>query len=339
MIACKSAWAAVQLARDIQRSFLHHDWGTGVIDAAYHEFEEGRAAEDEEYVPPTARLDAAVYRGYWNGLRVRVGVHTGLSDIRHDEVTKGYDYYGGTSNMAARTESVANGGQVLLTRAAYKALSTAEREQLNVTAFGIVPLRGVPKPVEMFQLNAVPGRTFAALRLDRDIDEEYDDVASTTDGSTERSKSDASSRVAGHLAVVITMMFSPFPLQQRLKAIQPLLHRWNVRVPPKSAGMSQNDHCHIVVQKLAMKLNRVMDRKAQVLGGAHRDPGLGSYRGTLDGMWESTAGRVDGPRELPEIRRSMDFWNPPLQVVDMSTTSASITVEAQRPPQPAGVRR
>ncbi|KEG11169.1 receptor-type adenylate cyclase [Trypanosoma grayi] len=107
MIACKSAWAAVQLARDIQQMLLQYDWGSGAIDAAYHEFEEGRAAEDEEYVPPTARLDAAVvYQAYWSGLRVRVGVHTGLSDIRQDEVTKGYDYYGGASNTAARTESV-----------------------------------------------------------------------------------------------------------------------------------------------------------------------------------------------------------------------------------------
>ncbi|RNF09287.1 adenylate cyclase, partial [Trypanosoma conorhini] len=91
MIACKSVFAAVQLVRELQQVFLQHDWETGALDEAYHKFEEGRAEEDaEEYVPPTARLDAAVYRQYWNGLRVRVGVHTGLCDIRRDEVTKGY---------------------------------------------------------------------------------------------------------------------------------------------------------------------------------------------------------------------------------------------------------
>ncbi|RNF05858.1 receptor-type adenylate cyclase, partial [Trypanosoma conorhini] len=111
----------------------------------------------EEYVPPTARLDAAVYRQHWNGLRVRVGVHTGLCDIRRDEATKGYDYYGDTANMAARTGAVGNGGQALLTRAAYMSLSTNEREQLEVSALGAVALRGVPRPVEMCQLDAVPG--------------------------------------------------------------------------------------------------------------------------------------------------------------------------------------
>ncbi|KAF8284029.1 hypothetical protein TcBrA4_0058670 [Trypanosoma cruzi] len=78
MIACKSAFAAVQLVGELQQVFLQHDWGTSVIDDTYRIFEEGRAEEEGEYVPPTARLDAAVYRQYWNGLRVRVGVHTGL---------------------------------------------------------------------------------------------------------------------------------------------------------------------------------------------------------------------------------------------------------------------
>ncbi|RNF02102.1 receptor-type adenylate cyclase, partial [Trypanosoma conorhini] len=91
MIACKSVFAAVQLVRELQQVFVQHDWGTGALDEAYRKFEEGRAEEDAEgYVPPTARLDAAVYRQHWNGLRVRVGVHTGLCDIRRDEVTKGY---------------------------------------------------------------------------------------------------------------------------------------------------------------------------------------------------------------------------------------------------------
>ncbi|CCD14815.1 unnamed protein product [Trypanosoma congolense IL3000] len=168
MIACRSAYAAVQLAHDLQQVLLHFDWGTKTLEESYHEFEGRKAEEDAEYKPPTARLDPEVYRQLWNGLRVRVGIHTGLCDIRYDEVTKGYDYYGRAANMAARTESIANGGQVLLTHATYYSLSTAEREQANVTSLGPVSLGGVPVPVEMYQLNAVPGRTFAALRLDRD---------------------------------------------------------------------------------------------------------------------------------------------------------------------------
>ncbi|KEG11949.1 receptor-type adenylate cyclase [Trypanosoma grayi] len=287
MIASKSAWAAVQLVQDMQQTFLHHDWGTSAIDDAYHEFEEGRAAEDEEYVPPTARLDAAVYRGYWNGLRVRVGVHTGLSDIRHDEVTKGYDYYGGTSNMAARTESVANGGQVLLTRAAYKALSTAEREQLNVTAFGIVPLRGVPKPVEMFQLNAVPGRTFAALRLDREefLDMDEDGAESEVESSA---KGGAMSAHQSPIAALLTDFFMPLPESQRWKVLQTMCERWNVAVPSKKSG-SVKDACLEMVGRLAVKLTRVTERRAELLRG-EQDVGVGTFLGSIGGNGANRAG-------------------------------------------------
>ncbi|RNF04284.1 adenylate cyclase [Trypanosoma conorhini] len=207
MIACKSVFAAAQLVRELQQVFLQHDWGTGALDEAYRNFEEGRAEEDanEGYVPPTARLDAAVYRQHWNGLRVRVGVHTGLCDIRRDEVTKGYDYYGETANVAARTEGVGNGGRVLLTRAAYMALSTTEREQLKVTALGAVALRGVPKPVELYQLDAVPGRTFAPLRLDRlmpELDGDGEDATGSGDASASSCRSCLSQTAFAVLALL-----------------------------------------------------------------------------------------------------------------------------------------
>ncbi|CCD17481.1 unnamed protein product [Trypanosoma congolense IL3000] len=182
MIACRSPLAAVQLAGDLQRCFLHHDWGTTALDDSYHEFELQKA-EAGGYEPPTAHLDPCVYRELWNGLRVRIGIHTELCDIRLDEVTKGYDYYGCTSNIAARTEHVANGGQVLLTRAAYYSLSTAEREQVSVTSLGEATLRDVPDPVEIYQLEAVPGREFAALRLEHELDEGEQDISSSATDS------------------------------------------------------------------------------------------------------------------------------------------------------------
>ncbi|RHW71105.1 Adenylate and Guanylate cyclase catalytic domain containing protein [Trypanosoma brucei equiperdum] len=228
MIACKSPFAAAQLACDLQRCFLEHDWKTDVFDTSYREFERQRAEDDGDYVPPTGHLDPDVYSRLWNGLRVRAGIHTGLCDIRHDEVTKGYDYYGRTSNMAARTESIANGGQVLLTRSTYLSLSASEREQLNVTALGDVPLRGVPEPVEMYQLNAVPGRTFAALRLDCQIIDEDD-----TSGAC----SEASSVVVGlgdaaqQVVACVEALLGAFPTAQRKKLLMPFCNRWGVSAP------------------------------------------------------------------------------------------------------------
>ncbi|EKF27833.1 receptor-type adenylate cyclase, putative [Trypanosoma cruzi marinkellei] len=334
MIACKSVFAAVQLVRELQQVFLQHDWGTSVIDDAYHRFEEDHAEEDEEYVPPTARLDAAVYRQYWNGLRVRVGVHTGLCDIRHDEVTKGYDYYGGTSNMAARTESVGNGGQVLLTRAAYMALSTAEREQVEVTALGAVALRGVPKPVEMYQLDAVPGRTFAALRLDRDIPD-------LDDGSAFESSEDASiysarTGTAQAVVSVLTVTYGTLAARQRLRALMSLCDRWNVRLPRRPSVVQDEEYCRLVIDRLAVKISNVMEQKAQLgidqnMSFTLSVTGLGAH-GSASGTWGRSGEQFNASRfrEAASQSNSVELHTFTADEPHFLTDDSTVTVRARR---------
>ncbi|KAF8291181.1 hypothetical protein TcYC6_0122200 [Trypanosoma cruzi] len=186
----------------------------------------------------------------------------GCVNIRRDEVTKGYDYYGGTSNMAARTESVGNGGQVLLTRAAYMSLSTAEREQVEVTALGGVALRGVPVPVEMYQLDAVPGRTFAALRLDREMPD-LDD-GSDFESSEDVSMYSARTGTAQAVVSVLTVTYGTLAPRQRLKALMPLCERWNVRLPRRPSFLQDEEYCRLVIDRLAVKMSSVMERKGQL---------------------------------------------------------------------------
>ncbi|CCD11796.1 unnamed protein product [Trypanosoma congolense IL3000] len=258
MIACRSPHAAVNLVTDLQQRFLHHDWGTTAFDDSYREFEQQRAEEVEGYVPPTSRLDPDVYRRLWNGLRVRSGVHTGLCDIRHDEVTKGYDYYGQTANMAARTESIANGGQVLLTRATYYSLSTAEREHTDVTMVGTVPLRGVQEPVEMYQLNVVTGRKHGALCLGREVAAECEEGPGT-------SASDASSlhveltEGAQNIAISLESLLGAFPHAQRQKLLMSFCERWRIALPQGSSGSWSRTFCNDVTRLIAAKVGRVTD--------------------------------------------------------------------------------
>ncbi|CBH17551.1 receptor-type adenylate cyclase GRESAG [Trypanosoma brucei gambiense DAL972] len=262
MIACRSPFAAVQLVSELQRHFLSHKWETEVFDRFYHAFEEQRACDDKEYTPPTARLAPDVYGSLWNGLRVRVGVHTGLCDIRYDEVTKGYDYYGGTTNMAARTESVANGGQVLLTRATYLALSEDERKEIDVVPLGLVALRGAPQPVELYQLNAVPGRTFAALRLDREyyFDEGGDGTTITT---SDHSSSLADlSESAQMIASSLEALLSTFKVPQREKLLRPYCERWRVPLPNQANPVWDDVYCGDVIRRIAAKVGRVVDHSA-----------------------------------------------------------------------------
>nr|CCC96183.1 unnamed protein product [Trypanosoma congolense IL3000] len=260
MIACRSAFAAVELARDLQLTLVHHDWGTVAIDESYRKFEEERAVEDSDYAPPTARLDSAVYCKLWNGLRVRAGIHTGLCDIRHDEVTKGYDYYGRTPNLAARTESAANGGQVLVTGATYYSLSVAERARLDATPIGPVPLRGVPEPVEMYQLNAVSGRTFAALRLDRKVDL-INDESDATDGvySECGSTHGELSHSAQTIMMVLCALIGTFTAPQREKLLIPFCERWRVSLPRKTGTAWDENYSREVVRCIALKVGHVIN--------------------------------------------------------------------------------
>ncbi|RHW67462.1 Adenylate and Guanylate cyclase catalytic domain containing protein [Trypanosoma brucei equiperdum] len=261
MIASKHPSQAVQLAADVQLMFLHNDWGTDVFDNFYRELEETNAKEDNEYTSPTACLDPEVYSRLWSGLRVRIGIHTGLCDIRHDEVTKGYDYYGPATNMAARTESVANGGQVLITHATYMSLSESERQQFGVTALGPVALRGVPQPVQLYQLSAVPGRTFAALRLDREYF--FEDENETTNSTSENSSSRAELGESAQMIMTsLQMLLSTFKGPQREKLLTPYCERWRVPLPRKCTRVWDEEYCQEVMRRIAAKVGHVADHCA-----------------------------------------------------------------------------
>ncbi|CBZ25371.1 receptor-type adenylate cyclase b [Leishmania mexicana MHOM/GT/2001/U1103] len=266
MIACKSAHSAVSLACEIQTKLLRHDWGTAALDSAYREFELARVDTLDDYVPPTAQLSEEEYAALWCGLRVRVGIHTGLADIRYDEVTKGYDYYGDTSNMAARTEAVANGGQVIATEAAWWALSNDERAGIAHTAMGPQGLRGVPFAVEMFQLNAVSGRRHAALRTEIEAivpDETATETASSAAGALLSSVGTMNGPAAG-VAFVLVSCFAPYPVAQRVRELQPLLSKWGVGAPPRSCAVSEEDYCQGLVNRLAVRITTVLQARQQM---------------------------------------------------------------------------
>ncbi|CAG9572237.1 receptor-type_adenylate_cyclase_a [Leishmania major strain Friedlin] len=266
MIACRSAHSAVSLACEIQTKLLKHDWGTEALDSAYREFELARVDTLDDYVPPTARLSEEEYAALWRGLRVRVGIHTGLTDIRYDEVTKGYDYYGDTPNMAARTEAVANGGQVVATEATWWALSNDERAGTAHTAMGPQGLRGVPFAVEMFQLNAVPGRRHAALRTEIEAmlpEGTATETASSAAGALLSSVGTINGPAAG-IAFVLTSCFAPYPAAQRVRELQPLLSKWGVGAPPRSRLVSEEDYCQGLMNRLAVRIATVSQARQRM---------------------------------------------------------------------------
>ena len=187
MIACKEAGTAVALSVELQHVFFNYNWNdNGEIDKAYHDFEREKATETKTE-PPTADLPPDVYRLSWNGIRVRIGIHTGLGDIKHDAITKGYDYYGPVSNIAARTESSGHGGQVVVTKFTLEALLPEEVKRYTIIPLGPTVLRGVTDPVELFQVSNVPGRIFHEIEAQTTHDRVLE--CGGTDPSSEEDRS------------------------------------------------------------------------------------------------------------------------------------------------------
>eukprot|EP00667_Euglena_gracilis_P034718 EG_transcript_61338 len=108
MVTTSSALDALRFALDVQTTLYDYDWEWDGADDFYRET---TLAFTKAVQGPS---QGAEYSDLWNGLRVRVGIHYGLGEVTYDEVSKGYDYYGTVVNAAARIESIAHGGQVVV---------------------------------------------------------------------------------------------------------------------------------------------------------------------------------------------------------------------------------
>ncbi|KEG05329.1 putative receptor-type adenylate cyclase GRESAG 4 [Trypanosoma grayi] len=125
----------------------------------------------------------------------------------------------------------------------------------------------------MYQLNAVPGRTFAALRLDQGV-AELDDFENEGISLTSSSKSALSGGGESPLFRILTDLFAPLPLLQRWKVAQVIGERWKVPMPSKKRT-DKAEMCQEVVGVLAAKLGNVIARKSG-LSNAGRDGGIES---------------------------------------------------------------
>eukprot|EP00668_Euglena_longa_P037360 GGOE01048105.1.p1 GENE.GGOE01048105.1~~GGOE01048105.1.p1 ORF type:complete len:821 (-),score=222.74 GGOE01048105.1:1479-3941(-) len=153
MCAVHTPQQAVGLALAIQTTLHHHDWGTEDIDLLY--------AGD---VAPQNSASC------WNGLRVRVGIHYGLGDIRFDAVSQGYDYYGTVVNTAARIESACHGGQIGVSQEVFDALGGSLPGSVW-TDLGPHELRGLSEPIRLYQIlpdGPYAMRTFPPLRVEKE---------------------------------------------------------------------------------------------------------------------------------------------------------------------------
>ena len=77
----------------------------------------------------------------WRGLRVRMGCHVGEVDREYVPITGRVDYFGPPVNMAARVESLAHGGEILVSEACYEALRNIYPE--SMTCLGVFMFKSI----------------------------------------------------------------------------------------------------------------------------------------------------------------------------------------------------
>ena len=283
MVAFKSADDAVLMSYELQHAFFECAEFSPAIDSAYLSFDrerlldgeaQGVPADDIRFVNLTANLPTEAYAMLWSGLRVRVGIHTAFGDIKRDEVTDAYDYYGTVTNTAARVESVCHGGQVCLTDGTLKALSTLTIETFEGDApspspegpsralrLGPVELRGLADHVLMYQLECVTGRAFPPLRLEEAVDVFDDDESSPRDAEMAETESMSKSVVlpslghgskeraaamlpddlhTAHVMLAVSALFSAVPSNRRAREMKRFLDIWRIRIDRRAIDKAQH---------------------------------------------------------------------------------------------------
>src|SRR5262249_14714910 len=86
-------------------------------------------------------------------MQIRIGLNSGEVVVRaiSSDLHLEYTAVGETTHLAARMEQLATPGTILLAR---NTLRLAE-EQIDVRSLGPVPIRGLPQPVEVYELLGV----------------------------------------------------------------------------------------------------------------------------------------------------------------------------------------
>ena len=110
---------------------------------------------------PAAALKAALaiqhavqessWPGAGAGVRLRVGLHSGRPTLTET------GYIGLAVHATARVCFAAHGGQILVTSAVRSGLADEDADGISLKRLGNWRFRGLPKPIELFQVDAVRG--------------------------------------------------------------------------------------------------------------------------------------------------------------------------------------
>ena len=166
MVVSNQPNACLEFALEVQQKLNDNNWQTRAFEDLYGAQAHKQASASTTPKEAPLEVDADI----WNGLRVRMGINYGCAEIRLDETTKGYDYYGPVVNEAARIEAAAHGGQIVVSWDFLAAASSGPKGLYALTQLGVHKLRGVEHAIHLVQVLPIKlqYRAFAPLNLEND---------------------------------------------------------------------------------------------------------------------------------------------------------------------------
>jgi class 3 adenylate cyclase len=139
MCAFADPFVAVKWCLDAQEKLLEAKWPEKI-------YEHPKSA-----VVVSKKTGGTLYKG----LRVRMGVHVGKPSNEEDPVTGRMDYFGPMVNRAARVESVAHGGQIVMSNDVYDRVIVqlqSTKQIPEVIDLGTFELKGLQDPTHILQV-------------------------------------------------------------------------------------------------------------------------------------------------------------------------------------------
>jgi len=130
----------------------------------------------------------------FNGIRIRMGIHTGAVTCRRNPITGRMDYFGQVVNRTARVSDSAHGGQIVCTQEVLDVLAAAQKsgefkKDVVIDELGAFPYKGISELVKVFQITSkelVERNPFPALR----VEEPEEDKKDKKDDKSEEKKSE-----------------------------------------------------------------------------------------------------------------------------------------------------
>lgn len=142
MVTFFSALDAILWCMEVQLTLVEQNWPAELLALS------GACKED---------VDGKVI---FNGIRIRMGIHTGQPNARRNPITGRMDYFGPVVNCSARVSDAGHGGQIMITQEIFDVLygdDSKKDERLvefapQVKDCGVHQLKGIKHDVQIFEL-------------------------------------------------------------------------------------------------------------------------------------------------------------------------------------------